>query len=356
VTPMCALIGTEYIQAMFPALGGVTTAKVIGTLLIVGFCAVSLRGVGVTAKVAGTFLVFEIAIVCGLSLLGILHPNVSNVSISSMYSLNQAGGLSGIGPGVLFGVWMLANFDSAINYIEEARVPVRTIQRSLLLVLTSAFVIYSLAAIGWQYAVPVDKLSKIVESGDGGPISAVAHAYLPASLTWIALFVVVTSASAGLQISSNAAARTLYRMSEEKHLPKTIGAVNKHKAPWLATVIVSAVGVGLVWWKPLSKIEWYYDVVTITLVISYISALAAFIVVAWRTQKAVIAGLLSVPATLAVGVLAYIGYTAGATPVSPDDIYNAWYLGIGALATGLLIVVVRRTRGAPSAPMTDLQR
>jgi amino acid transporter len=345
VTPMCALIGTEYIQALFPSTGGLLMAKIIGSLMIVVFFFVSCRGVGVTAKLASTFLIFEIAVVAGLGLLGVVHPRVEGLSLASMYSLHGAGGLAGLGPGVLFGVWMLANFDSAINYIEEARVPVRTVQRSLLLVLTSAFVIYSLAAIGWQYAVPVDKLAAIVENGNGGPISAVAHAYLPPAMTWLALFVVITSASAGLQISSNAAARTLYRMSEEGHLPRALGIVNARKAPWVATTLVSLVGIGLVWWKPLDKIVWYYDVVTITLVASYISALAAFIVVSWKQQHPAIAAVLSALALLAIAVLAYIGYTAGANPVSPDDLYNAWYLGAGTLVTGLLIVLLRRRGG-----------
>ncbi len=345
VAPMCALIGTEYIQALCPSIGGVLNAKIIGSLMILGFFLVSCRGVGVTAKVASTFLVFEIAVVVGLGLLGVIHPRVEGLSLASMYSLRGAGGLAGIGPGVLFGVWMLANFDSAINYIEEARIPVRTVQRSLFLVLTSAFVIYTVAAIGWQYAVPVEKLAAIVENGNGGPIAAVASAYLPPAVAWLALFVVITSACAGLQISSNAAARTLYRMSEEGHLPARLGIVNRHKAPGLATALVSIAGIALVWWKPLDKIVWYYDVVTITLVASYISALAAFIVVAWKQLRPAVAMLLSIPALLAVGVLAYIGYTAGANPVSPEDLYNAWYLGGATLATGLLIVIVRRRGG-----------
>lgn len=342
VTPMCALIGTEYIQALFPALAGAFTAKIIGSLMLLLFFAISSRGINVTAKVTATFLIFEISVVAGLGLLGWLHPHVEHLSFTSMYSLSDAGGLSGIGPAVLFGVWMLANFDSAINYIEESRYPVRTVQRALLLVLTAAFVIYSLAAIGWQYAVPVDKLAAIVENGNGGPIAAVAGSYFPVSTTWLALFVVVTSASAGVQISSNAAARTLYRMSEEGHLPKSLSAVNARKVPWLATALVTASGVALLWWKPLDKIVWYYDVVTITLVMSYISALTAFIVLSWKNQRPVLALVLSLPALLAIAVLAYIGYTAGANPISAEDLHNAWYLGAATLASGTLILVLRR--------------
>ncbi|WP_329046050.1 APC family permease [Pseudomonas aeruginosa] len=355
VTPMCALIGTQYIQALIPAVQGDLQAKIISTAIILTFLVVSSRGVGVTAKVAATFLIFEIAVVVGLGLLGIINPQTPNLSVASMYSLNSAGGWAAIGPGVLFGVWMLANFDSAINYIEEARVPVRTVQRSLLIVLSSAFVIYSIAAIGWQFAVPVEKLAAIVENGNGGPIAAIADTYLPPAMAWIALFVVITSACAGLQISSNSAARTLYRMSEEGHLPSILRVVNRSKAPWITLVIVSIIGIGLVWWKPIGKIIWYYDVVTITLVLSYVSALAAFIVMSWKKQTPIVAAAFSVFALSAIYVLSYIGYTAGANPVSPEDMYTAWYLGAFAIASGILIAVTSRFYRGNKLPGTTLK-
>ncbi|BCJ06798.1 hypothetical protein PRtIB026_A34480 [Pseudomonas sp. RtIB026] len=341
VTPMCALIATQYIQALFPALQGELQAKIIGTLLILTFLMVSSRGVAVTARVAATFLVFEIVVVAGLGMLGIINPQVSDLSVATMYSVT-ANNWSAVAPGVLFGVWMLANFDSAINYIEEAKVPVRTVQRSLLIVLTSAFIIYSIAAIGWQFAVPVDKLASIVESGNGGAISAIAETYLPSSMSWIALFVVITSACAGLQISSNSAARTLYRMSEEGHLPSALCAVNKFKAPRLTLALVTTVGIAIVWWKPISNIIWYYDVITITLVLSYVFALIAFLVLTWEKNAPKVALMLSAPAVLAMLVLGYIGYLAGASPVSPDDIYTAWYLGIFALVSGALIALLSK--------------
>lgn len=337
VAPMTAVIGAQYLQALFPALQGGLWAPLIGTAMLVVFCVVSCRGVELTARVAGVFLLFEIAVVAGLGLLGIFNPQVHNLSIADMYSLSKAGGLAGIGPGVLFGVWMLANFDSAINYIEEARMPVRTVQRSMLLVLTSAFFIYSLAAIGWQYAIPVDVLAKIVESGDGGPIAAVSKVYLPASMTWLALFVVVTSAAAGLQISMNSGARTLYRMSCEGHLPAAFSKVNSRKVPWLAIVAMTIVGVVLVWYKPLAKLTWYYDVITITLVFSYIAALAAFVRLLFKLHNPRLSFLLMCPALLAIAVLLYIAYTAGATPVDPTDLYHAWYIGAAVIVSGWLI-------------------
>jgi len=191
-----------------------------------------------------------------------------------------------LGSGVLLGMWMLANFDSAINYIEEARIPVRTVQRSLLAVLSSAFLVYMIAAIGWQRAVPLDLLAKITENGDGGPIAAVAKEYLPPALTWIALFVVVTSATAGLQVSMTAAARTAYRMAQEGHLPSLFGRTNRHRAPWVSVVAIACMAVFFVWYKPLAEVNFYYNAVVVTLALSYMSALAAFTRLMFARQPA----------------------------------------------------------------------
>jgi amino acid transporter len=200
----------------------------------------------------------------------------------------------------------------------------------------------------------VEKLAAIIEDGNGGPIAAVANVYLPPAMAWIALFVVVTSACAGLQISSSAAARTLYRMSEEGHLPTALRLVNKSRSPWLASVIVSTLAITLLWWKPLDKISWYYDVVTITLVMSYMAAIAAFIVMTFRRQRFGMALALSIPAALAILVLGYIGYTAGANPVSPEDQYTAWYLGALTILSGALILVWQ-SRVSKQVVLTPMQ-
>jgi len=349
VTPMTAVIGAEYIQALIPAWHGVLQAQFIGTAMILIFVVVGLRGIEITARAAGIFLVFEVAIVAGLGLLGILHPKV-HVSFSSLYSVSASGGWAAIGTGVLFGLWMLANFDSAINLIEEAKIPVRTIQRSVVIVLTAAFVIYSLAAIGWQLAVPVTHLAQIVEDGNGGPIAAVAHAYLPSWLSWIAVFVVITSSAAGLQISMTSGSRAAYRMSQEGHLPAAIGRTNARKVPYMATVLIAAYAIILVWVKPLADLQWYYDVVTITLVFSYMSALLAFIFLMFKNRSVGSAVLISILPVLSIFVLAYIGYTAGAVPATPSDLYNAWYMGAAVIITGALWVWYgRRNRRSQSS-------
>lgn len=337
VTPMTAIIGTQYLQALLPSAHGALAANVIGTLLIVIFMFVCLRGVTLTARIATVLLTCEITVIVGLGMLGIVSPHVRVPTLNLLTP--PGGGWSVLGSGVLLGMWMLANFDSAINYIEEARIPVRTVQRSLLAVLSAAFLIYMIAAIGWQRAVPVEVLAKITENGDGGPIAAVAKEYLPPAFTWIALFVVITSAVAGLQVSMTAGARTAYRMAREGHLPSAFGRTNGHRAPWVSVVTIAGAAIVFVWYKPLSDVNFYYNTVVVTLALAYMSALAAFTRVMFARNPVWRAALASVLPMLAFAVLGYLMYSAGIAPADPKDLYQAWYIGAGVLASSLLIVI-----------------
>jgi amino acid transporter len=343
VVPMTAIIGTQYLQALLPTLKGAFAANVIGTVLTLAFMLVCLRGVLLTARVTTVFLACEITVIVGLGILGIVSPRVA-VPLRSLYALPKD--WSVLGSGVLLGVWMLANFDSAINYIEEARVPVRTVQRALLIVLTSAFLIYTIAAIGWQYAVPVEVLAKIAENGDGGPIGAIAKVYLPPALSWIAIFVVISSAMAGLQVSMTAGARTAYRMAQEGHLPSAFGSTNRYHAPWVSVLVIAAMAIGFVWYKPLSDLTFYYNTVVVTLALSYMSALAAFIRLMFARHSLTRAAAASALPLLAIAVLGYLMYSAGADPADPKDKYQAWYIGAAVLISGMLIVLSMPGAGA----------
>jgi amino acid transporter len=347
VVPMTAIIGTQYLQVLLPALKGTLVANVIGTILAVAFMLVCLRGVLLTARVTTVFLACEITVIVGLGILGIVSPHVA-VPFASLYRPPKH--WSVLGSGVLLGMWMLANFDSAINYIEEARIPVRTVQRALLIVLTSAFLIYTIAAIGWQCAVPVEVLAKITENGDGGPIGAIARVYLPPSLSWIAILVVISSAMAGLQVSMTAGARTAYRMAQEGHLPRAFGTTNRYQAPWVSVAVIAAIAVAFVWYKPLSDVTFYYNTVVVTLALAYMSALAAFIRLMFARHSFARAAAASVLPLLAITVLGYLMYSAGAEPAELKDKYQAWYIGVAVLLSGMLIVMFGKSSKRSADP------
>ncbi len=353
IVPMTAIIGTQYLQALLPALKGPFAAKVIGTLVTLTFMLVCLRGVLLTARLTTVFLACEVTVIVGLGVCGIVSPHVA-VPLRSLYALPKDWTV--LGSGVLLGMWMLANFDSAINYIEEAHIPVRTVQRALLIVLTSVFIIYTIAAIGWQYAVPVDTLAHITENGDGGPIAAIARIYLPPALSWIAILVVISSAMAGLQVSMTAGARTAYRMARESHLPRAFGRTNRYRAPWLSVAVIGAIAVAFVWCKPLSDITFYYNTAVVTLALSYISALAAFVKLMFSRLSLLRALAASVLPLLAIMVLGYLIYSAGAYPADPKDKYLAWYIGCAVLGSGILIVLYGKSQPPVEHEMTIRQQ
>jgi uncharacterized membrane protein YiaA len=51
----------------------------------------------------------------------------------------------------------------------------------------------------------------------------------------------------------------------------------------------------------------------------------------------------SVLPMLAIGVLGFLMYSAGADPAEPKDKYQAWYIGIAVLVSGALIVMIAKS-------------
>jgi amino acid transporter len=95
-----------------------------------------------------------------------------------------------------------------------------------------------------------------------------------------------------------------------------------------------------VWYKPLAEVTFYYNAAVVTLALAYISALAAFIRLMFRRYSFVRASAASVLPLLAIAVLGFLLYSAGAEPAEPKDKYQAWYIGIAVLISGALIVLL----------------
>ncbi|WJV25643.1 MULTISPECIES: APC family permease [Pseudomonas] len=344
VTAMCALVGAQYARSLLGLDGPPYTGQLIATTLILVFMVLNLRGVAATAKVAICFLALELAVLLGLGLAGIIQPKVPTSGVLSSYLPTSLDSFwTAIGPGMLFGMWMLAMFDSSINFIEEAKTPVRTIQRSFLLTLTAMLVIYSIATIGWKMAVPAGTLAGMF-ADSAQAIGSIAKLYLPSWLQWLPTMVIITSACNGLNISLNSGVRAGYRMSREGELPSALEKLNPRKVPARLTIIGTFCGLAMIWAKPVSELQWYYDVVSITMMISYGTMLLCFISAVFREQQLGKAIAMSCLPALALLTLAYIAYTAGAQPADPAYLYHVWYCGAVIIASGAVLLVHNRKR------------
>ena len=349
VTAMCALVGAQYAQNLLGLDSSPATGQVVASVLLLVFMVLNLRGVEATAKVAVCLLALELTVLLGLGLAGIIDPKVPDVGILSSYLPTSLDSFwTAIGPGMLFGMWMLAQFDSSINFIEEARTPVRTIQRSFLLTLTAMLVIYSIAAIGWKMAVPASTLAGLF-ADSAQAIGSIARLYLPEWLLWLPVLVIITSACNCLNISLNAGVRAGYRMSREGDLPAPLERLNRRQVPARLTIIGTLCGLAMVWAKPVSELQWYYDVVSITMMISYATLLLSFICAVFREQALSRAVLMSALPALALLTLLYIAWTAGTQPADPAYLYHVWYCGAVIIASGAAVLLYNRLRRrAPS--------
>ena len=349
VTAMCALVGAQYAQALLGLDGSPQTGQIVASTLLLVFMVLNLRGVEATAKVAICLLALELAVLLGLGLAGIIDPQVADAGIISSYLPTSLDSFwTAIGPGMLFGMWMLAQFDSSINFIEEARTPVRTIQRSFLLTLTAMLVIYSIAAIGWKMAVPASTLAGLF-ADSAQAIGSIARLYLPQWLLWLPTLVIITSACNCLNISLNAGVRAGYRMSREGELPASLERLNKRRVPTRLTIIGTLCGLAMIWAKPVNELQWYYDVVSITMMISYTTMLLSFISAVVREQTPGRALAMSILPALALLTLLYIAWTAGTQPADPAYLYHVWYCGAVIIASGAAVLICNRLRRrAPS--------
>jgi hypothetical protein len=104
-------------------------------------------------------------------------------------------------------------------------------------------------------------------------------------------------------------------------------------------VSIAGAAIAFVWYKPLSDVNFYYNTVVVTLALAYMSALAAFTRLMFARHSVWRAASASVLPMLAFAVLGYLMYSAGTAPADPKDLYQAWYIGAGVLASSLLIVI-----------------
>jgi NO-binding membrane sensor protein with MHYT domain len=119
-------------------------------------------------------------------------------------------------------------------------------------------------------------------------------------------------------------------------------------------VTIAFVAVGFVWFKPLSDINFYYNTVVVTLALAYMSALAAFTRLMFTRHPLWRAALAAVLPMLAFAVLGYLMYSAGAAPADPKDLYQAWYIGAGVLASAVIIVIFgKRTKPADASLLSS---
>lgn len=149
---MTTNVAGTYIKALFPFIKGEYSGQIVGTFFILILLTIALQGVALNAKLSAVFLAVEVTIVVGLGICGIVNPRIEGISLAECYSIEEVGGIGGLVSGVLIGIFIICGYDTTINFIEEAKKPVRSVQRSLMIIVFVIFAIYTIATINWMAA------------------------------------------------------------------------------------------------------------------------------------------------------------------------------------------------------------
>ena len=150
-------------------------------------------------------------------------------------------GVSGVVGAAALVFFAFIGFDEVITLSEETRNPTRTVPRALLLALGVSALLYALVSIA-----AVNVLSAGGVSSSARPLADVmTHVAGPAGVRAMAVVALLTTTNTTL-LAVTAASRLTFGMAEQGSVPSSLGRVNRRRAPWIATVVVSATAAAFV--------------------------------------------------------------------------------------------------------------
>jgi amino acid transporter len=161
----------------------------------------------------------------------------------------DAAALSGIAYASLLAFFAFIGFEDLANVVEEAKVPHRDIPRAMVLTLLITTILYVAVA-----AIAVTAMPAATLAGSRAPLSLVFRAVANVSpLTISAIAIVATLNTILAQISM--AARVIYGMARQGHLPRFAGHVHpKTATPIIATAIIVTATLALALFVPFERL------------------------------------------------------------------------------------------------------
>jgi amino acid transporter len=208
-------------------------------------------GIDIGAHVLALLVLAETSILLLFDLVVLLRGGgPEGISVAASFSPSEV--FSGA-PGValMFAIASMFGFESTAIYAEEAKHPERTVPRATYLSVALITGFFALTA--WMFvssygaSQAVDKAGAALESGDSTAFVFGAMASELGSWTNdVVPFLLATSLLAGMLAFHNSINRYLFALSRDKLLPATLERVNRHGAPWAASLVQTTLAVLLV--------------------------------------------------------------------------------------------------------------
>lgn len=312
------------------------------------------RSVDLSAKVLGTLMVLEFAILIAYDLAIIAQRGIEAFPATSFSPGVVASGSLGIA--LMFAMFSFVGFESAALYGEETRDPERSIPRATYIAVGSIGIFYVLTSWVTIGAAGAGTVQAQAAAAQGEFVFTLISQYGGAAMYDISAVLLCTSVLAGYLALHNAASRYLFALGRERVLPARLGRYHpQHFSPHVASIVVSVASVLVIGGFALAGADPFTTLVPAligvgTLGIIALQAAASLAVVAYFRQRddrrlltcviAPIIGFVGLTAVFAMALLNYPTLT-GSTSIAVNSVP---YALVAAAAAGVIVALVIRRR------------
>ncbi len=328
----------------------------------------SLLAVDIGAKVLGVFMSIEVLALLVMVIAVFVEGGPDGVDLGASFSPSNifVGGLAGsAGIALAFAFASYIGFEATAIYGEESKDPKRTVPiatYTAVLLITVLFGLSTLAIVTWlgagnvvdqtvamsdELANPAAVVFTVAQESVGGWLGAGMGTFVSDTMQWL----VLSSLFAGILAFQNAAARYFFSMGRAGVFPAALDRVNKHGAPWIATLTTSVISFCVIvfFWATdkdpiLNLFYWFSGLAVVAIVL--VEALVCIAVIAffrrtdadkriWHTLIAPILAFLGLVLGLYL-LMSRFGLLAGTVKDDVDPSVQAW----GLNATGWTLILL----------------
>ena len=312
------------------------------------------RSVDLSAKVLGTLMVLEFAILIAYDISVIAQRGVSAFPLESFSPASITSGSLGIA--LMFAMFSFVGFESAALYGEETKEPERSIPRATYAAVASIGVFYILTSWITVGAVGPGSVQEEATAAQGEFVFNVISQYGGEAMYDVSAVLLCTSVLAGYLALHNAASRYLFALGREQVLPRRLGDYHpRHFSPHVASVVVSGASFIVIGAFALGGADPFTTLVPAligvgTLGVIALQATASLAVVAffrgrrdrttWQCSIAPLIGFIGLVATFVMALVNYPKLT-GSTNLTVN---SAPYALVAVALAGIVVAIVLRRR------------
>lgn len=207
--------------------------SLVSVLLIAILGALTIWGIGESAKTASLFTVVE---VIGLILvIWVGRSALGSVSANDVFAIDPVVGLSGVVSGAFLAFYAFIGFEDLANVSEEAKNPSRNMPLAILISLVLATVLYMLIVIVSTKIVSPSELAN-----SSAPLNLV-YEKSGAQLNGVLSYIGMAATLNGVIVQIIMGSRILYGLANQGWLNRKLAIIHKtRKTPVIATLLVVA--------------------------------------------------------------------------------------------------------------------